>query len=333
MCVTSAALVLTGCHQPAEPPTARTLPAAAVRVQPVEAKSRVATEEVVGTVRAKLRATLEAKISGRIEQMLVVAGQSVKAGELLARLDAREIQARLDQAKAVLDQTAKDLQRFASLLQQQTVTQQEYDVVESRYRVAKAGLTEAETLLGYAKVEAPFAGVISRKLADQGDLATPGRPLLELEDPTMLQFETDISEALIGRIEMGARLPVHVSNLASYVPGVVSEIAPVADPNSRTFRIKLDLPPTAGLRLGQFGRVAVPVAETTAPRLPVSAVVLRGQMEIVFVVTNQIAQLRLVKTGKRLGDEIEILSGIHPGETVVVEGAGTLLDGQPVTLP
>ena len=111
-----------------------------------------------------------------------------------------------------------------------------------------------------------------------------------------------------------------------------SEIAPAADSASRTFLVKLDLQGTTGLRAGQFGRVAMPVGETSALRGPASAVVQRGQMEIVFVVSDGKAQLRLVKTGKRIGDEVELVSGVSAGEKVVVEGATGLADGQPLTL-
>ncbi len=96
--------------------------------------------------------------------------------------------------------------------------------------------------------------------------------------------------------------------------------------------MKFDLPVTAGLRSGQFGRVAVPMGETMLPRVPASAVVRRGQMEIVFVVTANKAELHLVKTGKQIGDEVELLSGVEPGEQVVVEGAASLGDWQPLAV-
>ena len=321
-----------GCGKGSEPRVAApNLPTAAVRVQNVESKKYRATEEVVGTVRAKLRATLEAKVSGRIEKMPVVAGQSVKAGDVIAQLDVGEIRAKLDQASAMREQAARELQRFENLLRDKAVTPQEFDGVQARWRVADAGVTEAQTMLGYATVTAPFDGVITRKLADVGDLASPGRPLVDLEDPAALRLEADVPEAIIGGVQSGAPLPVHVAGAASVLDGVVSEVAPVADPNSRTFRVKLDLPAAAGLRVGQFGRVAVPVGETTLPRVPESAVVQRGQMEMVFVVVGQNAQLRLVKTGRRIGGEVELLSGVSAGDPVVVEGAAGLVDGQPVT--
>jgi RND family efflux transporter MFP subunit len=328
--IVAATLAVGGCRERHEPSALPAPPALSVRVQPVESKKRPATEEVVGTVRPKLSAVIAAKLSGTVEAMLVAPGQAVQVGTLLARIDAREIKARLDQAQAVRDQVAKDVERFTRLLADKAVTQQEFDTVQARQRVAQAAVTEAETMLGYTQIAAPFAGVITRKLADLGDLATPGKPLLEIENPAELRLEADVPEAIIDRVQLGARLSVRLATLNEELAGIVSEIAPSADPNSRTSRVKLDLPPVQGLRAGQFGRVAVPVAETTALRVPASAVVQRGQMEMVFVVADKRAHLRLVKTGKRVGDEVEIVSGLSPGERVAVENAAALLDGQPV---
>jgi RND family efflux transporter MFP subunit len=301
-------------------------------VQTVATKKRQAAEEVVGTVRTQLRAVIEAKITGRIAQLLVTAGQTVKTGALLAQLDAREIQARLDQATAVRDQAASDLKRYTTLFQEKTVTQAELESVQARHRVAQASVNEAETMLSYAKVTAPFDGVVTRKLADVGDLALPGKPLVELEDPNRLRLEANVPEALFERLALGQQLPVRIGALAGELEGVISELAPIADPNSRTFLVKLDLPQKPGLRAGQFGRVAIPISETAALRVPASAVVVRGQMEIAFVVVNQRTQMRLVKTGKRVGEEIELVSGVEAGEQIVVASAAQLRDGQPVVV-
>jgi membrane fusion protein (multidrug efflux system) len=320
----------TGCQKGPEKAPSESLAPVSVRLAKVESRRRVATEEVVGSVRAKLHSTIEAKISGRIEQMLVVPGQVVKAGDLLAQLDAREVKARLDQALAVREQAEQELRRATELLKQQVASQQEFDAVQSRARVAAASVTEAETMMGYAKVIAPFAGIVTRKLADVGDLAAPGKALLEMEDPSVLRLEADVPEALIDRVVIGSKFSIRVSSLTNVLEGVSSEITPVSDPSSRTFLVKFDLPPAAGLRVGQFGRVLIPVGEAAALRVPAAALVQRGQMELVFVVTNARAQLRLVKTGKRIGDEVEVVSGIEAGEQIVCEGATNLSDGQEV---
>ena len=246
----SAAVLLSGCgkrHSAAV--TEQKIPTATVRVQVVESLKRTATEEVVGTVRPKLSASLSAKVSGTIGQMLATPGQSVKAGQLLVEIDAREVQARLDQAQAVREQTGKDIERFKKLLAQNAVTQQEFDGVQSRFRVAEATVKEAEAMLGYTKVIAPFDGIVIAKRADVGDLASPGKPLLEIEDPTALRLEADVPEALLDRIKLNDKLGVRVPSASLSLEATVSEISPAADPVSRTSRVKLDLPVTQGLSL------------------------------------------------------------------------------------
>jgi RND family efflux transporter MFP subunit len=299
-------------------------------VQTSQGKPLARSEEVVGTLRAKLHAILEAKLSGRIELMPVLLGQPVKTGELLVRLDAAEVQARLDQAQAAREQAERDWRRIASLFGSQAVTRSEYDAADARQRVATAAVAEAKAMMGYAEVSAPFDGVVTKKWADVGDLATPGKPLIELEDPSALQLEADVPEAIASQVQAGAKLVVRVDSIAGERFGTVAEIGPSADPVTRTFRVKLDLPSPTGLRSGQFARVTVPTGQSTSLQVPVSAVVQRGQLEIVFVVGNQLAQLRLVKTGRRFGDELEIISGLEDGEVVVTEGAAQLTDGQRV---
>jgi RND family efflux transporter MFP subunit len=321
-----------GCGRKPEQVQPPSLPAVTVRAHVVASKQRVATEEVVGTVGAKLRSVIAAKISGRIERLFVVPGQQVKSGEALATIDAREVQARYDQAVALRQQADSDLKRLTSLFEQKILSQAEFDNTQARSQVAAAAVAEAETMLDYTRVTAPFAGVITRKHADVGDLASPGKPLLEMEDSTALRLEADVPEAVVGRLKLGDKLPVRIAALEKELEGVISEIAPAADSNTRTFLVKLDLPAAVDLRAGQFGRVAMPVGKTNALRVPASAVVPRGQMEMVFVIVDGKAQLRLVKTGKRVGDEIELVSGVVAGEEIVAENAASLLDGQPVTV-
>jgi membrane fusion protein, multidrug efflux system len=325
-------LGLTGCEPGKEEATKSGphLTSASVCLQRVEVKTNLATEESVGTVQSKLQAQLEAKVPGRILEMRAVPGQSVKTGELLVRLDAQDIRARLDQALATQQQAASDLKRYTALVERDAATRAEFDAVQARARIGEAAVNEAQTVLSYAEVVAPFDAVVTRKLADVGDLAVPGRPLVSLEDPAHLQFSSDIPADLIANVKLGAAMPVRVEGSPEEVKAVVSEIAPAADPNSRTFRVKLDLASAAGLRAGQFGRVALPVAEMTALWVPTSALVRRGQLEMVFVVADRHAVMRLVKSGKRVGDQIEIASGLSTGESVVTQGAGSLVDGQPI---
>jgi RND family efflux transporter MFP subunit len=321
-------LLLAGCNRPESPQaTAAGLSAVPVKVQTAALQSHAAFEEAVGTVRSKQRALVEAKVSGRILEYSASPGAMVSSGDVLARLDVQELQAKVDQARAMLDQAKRDFDRQKLLIAGNATTRQEFDAADARLKVAMAGLSEVETMVSYAKVTAPFDGIVTRKLTEVGDLAMPGKPLLEIEAPGSLRFEAHLPETLVDRVKLGAKMPVR---LAKVVEGTVSEISPVADPVSRTFLVKFDLPAIEGLRTGQFGRVSVPVAETQVLLVPQSAVLKRGQMEVVFVVKDGKASLRLVKTGKMLDDRVEILSGIEAGDQTIISDVARLANGQRV---
>ena len=318
--VLASALCFTGCGAKPESSKADSsnLPTASVRIQTVQSKPQAITEEVVGTVRAKLHATLEAKLSGRIDKLPVVLGQRVKAGELVARLDAAEINARLEQAEASLEQAERDWKRISRLFEQQAVTRADYEASQARHRVAKGAAAEAKAMMSYVEIVSPFDGVVTKKWVDVGDLAAPGKPIISIEDPSALQLEADVPQGIASHVQRDARLAARVDGVSGELTGTVSEIAPTADSVSRTIRVKVDLSAQPGLSAGQFARLLVPVGEGNSLRVPVAAVVQRGQLEIVFLVAKQHAQLHLVRTGKRIGD------------VVVVEGPAQLTDGQPV---
>ncbi len=327
--------LIIGCSKKHEPQTiaGESLAPTAVRVQTIEAVKQAAVEEVIGTVQPKLQAVIEAKVSGRITRLPVKLGQFVKQGEVLVELASQEVQARLDQAIAALRQAELDFNRTDNLRKQNAATQAELDTAQARYNVAKASVAEAEAQSGYAKILAPFNGVVARKLADEGDLAMPGKPLLDLEGRAGLRLVADVPSLLAGNVLPDAKLVVRVDMMPDAITGTLAEISPAADPVSRTVCMKVDLPETAGLRTGQFGRLALPVGEATFLFVPPPALVRRGQLEILFVAADGKAQMRLVRAGKDTAQGLEILAGLAPGEAVVIEGAGTLQDGQPLKTP
>ena len=225
----SLVLAMSACHKAPHTSGAKPPPVVTVRVETIEVKPHPVTEEVIGTVRAKIRAAVEAKVSGRITRMAVDLGQPVSEGDLIAEIDAQEIKARLDQAVATREQAGQDLKRYTVLLEKQVAAKQEFDAAQARFRVADAAVKEAQAMLGYVEVRAPFAGVISRRLADAGDFASPGKPLVEIENPEVLRFEADVPEALIEKIRRGEDLAVRIPSMDGEIKGQVAEIAPSAD--------------------------------------------------------------------------------------------------------
>ena len=301
---------------------------AKVTVASAERVAESAQEEFMGTVTARNRANLEPKIQARVDRILVSLGSRVRQGDVLAELDSRDLEARVQQARAVFEQASQDLTRFENLLSQQAATQQEYDGMKARQSVAKAGLVEAETALSYARIVAPFSGKVTGKMIDVGDLAVPGRPLFTLEEEATLRFVTTLPESRLGRITAGDSLAILVSNMSAPVRGRVEELSPSADPITHTFAVKVSLPSDPGIRPGQFGRLLLPTEGDETIFIPRSALVQRGQLDLVYVVTpDHKAMLRLVLIGRQYPDRLEILSGLRENEKVVISDQRDLSDG------
>jgi RND family efflux transporter MFP subunit len=256
----------------------------------------------------------------------------VKAGEELAVIDAEEIRARAEQAKAGLEQARRDFARQGELLGGRATTRQDYESAETRVKVAEGVVAETAAMLGYTRITAPIEGRVTRKLAGEGDWAVPGKPLLEIETRGVPRFEVDLPETLVELVKLGDRMAVEVSGSGGEMEGTVMEMAPAGDAGSRTFRMKLALPEgAAAMRSGRFGRVAVPVGRVKRLVVPETAVVKRGQMEVVMVVREGRAVLRLVTKGRVKGGRVEVLSGLEAGERVVATGVERVKEGQPVT--
>ncbi|MDK9709049.1 MAG: efflux RND transporter periplasmic adaptor subunit [Desulforhopalus sp.] len=288
--------------------------------------------EVVGTIQAVDRAEMSAKITGNIITLPVDLGSRVKRGDLLVELSAGEIFAQAQQARAQLEQAKRNLAREENLLKKNASSLETVKTHEDSLRIAEAAYKTALTMLEFTKITAPFNGIVTRKLVGVGDLATPGKPLLHIEEETNLQVLTDIPEAMILKISKGDKLQVFVPSVKLGFEGTVAEVSPIADPSSRTSPIKLRIPNNPQLRSGQFARVTLALSQAETLSVPIGAVVPFGQMERVFVIEEGKAKLRLIRSGAQGNNHVEVLSGLIEGEVVAISGNGSLHDGQPVTV-
>lgn len=327
--------LLAGCSKPADLVAAAgaQLPPVKVHAVSVSVEPTTAFTEVTGTVHPVQRAALAAKLMGVIEEMPVTLGQAVHAGDRLVKISAGEINARLTQAQAQLNVARRDLARERDLLPKGASTADMVRGLEDRLTQTEAMVHEAEIMLGYADIRAPFDGVVARTFAHPGDLATPGVVLLVLEGTADFQVEAAVPESLVAGLVRGASLAVEVPTSGLTFTGTLAELSSAADPQSRSVLAKISVPAGPVVRSGEFVRVRVPGATGPALLVPVTALSVLGQMERVFVAgTGSQAVLRLVKSGSVQGDRVEILSGLDAGERIIVNPPAALREGQPLEI-
>ncbi|MFA6449940.1 MAG: efflux RND transporter periplasmic adaptor subunit [bacterium] len=346
--------------------------------------------KAVGTVQSGKRSALSAKAMGAIMGVYANEGDVVSAGQLLVKIDSRDIESQVQQAQSAVleaqraiqevddgisaaqygltsaqanrDLAEKTFARYDKLRQDKSVSEQEFDQVaaqkrmadaeaqrassyidslkakrrqvESKIDQAKQGVRQAEIMRGFASVYAPFNGVIVQKIAEPGQMATPGAPLYMIEDNTNYRLETQVEENFLKYVTVGQRVPVEIDSLQDgNLEGVVNEIAAAVDPSSRSFTVKIKLPAAHNMRSGLYGKANFKRGEISVLSVPETAVLLRGQITGVFVIQKETAEFRLVKTGRKLpGGMVEILSGLSGGDIIAVNNTDRLFDGGKVTV-
>lgn len=303
------------------------LPPARVHLGVVQREQLPSLVELTGTVRPVKRALLASKVMGVIGELPVSLGQQVRTGDLLAKINAAEIGARVAQAESQLKQAQRDLDRERDLLSKNASTADLVKSLEDRAAMTRAALNEAEAMLSYTLIRAPFDGVVSRKLANAGDLASPGFPLIEVEGADAFEIEVSIPESLA--LQSGASSVVRVQPpLGPSFPARISELSSASDVSARNVLAKVAVPAGQGLRSGQFVRIQLEGTPADMMLVPATAVLQVGQLERVFVMKDAKALLRLVKTGAHRGNRVEILSGLAQGDRVVIQPSAELIEGQ-----
>jgi RND family efflux transporter MFP subunit len=287
-----------------------------------------ALREVPGKVVATFYATLASKVSGLVESISVNEGDRVGTGSTLIVLDNRDLRAQLQQAQAELDNARDRYQRMQQLFSESLAARQDLENAERSYKVADASRNAIEANLTYTVIKAPFDGVITDKLVEVGELATPGRPLLRMEDDRYMRLEVTVSAADVGALRLGQTVTVRLDAFgAEALPARMAEILPAADPSTHSVTVKADLPRRAGVKSGLFGTMSFPVGSRKALTVPLSAVLQRADLALVYVVNDAgIIQSRFVRLGRIDQDRAEVLSGLDPGETLVAK-AREGLDG------
>ncbi len=366
----------------AAPPTKGTPPA--VKSQKVELREYPQLIEQVGTVQTRSQAQVAGRIMAQVREIPVQEGQNVTGPDrtnkkvmptVLARLDGRDIEARLKQAQAQVTvaeqaitgataqvaaaqaqqqaaetqvvQARVDFNRIETLHTKQAATGQQLDHARTQKDVAEAQaqaatqqvaavhsdlarlqaqkeqavemVHEAQVLLSYTKIQSPFSGRLVRKMIDVGDMVAPGQPLFVIETSDEPELHAVVADSLVARLQLEQKLDVRIDAIQQTLPGTVREIAPQADPRTRTMLVKVSLPIQVGLISGQFGTLAVPVGNYQALVAPAQAVRQVGQLHLVDVLdTEGFPHRRFVTLGPQHDEMVEVLSGLKQDEQVVI---------------
>ena len=234
-----------------------------------------------------------------------------------------------DDALSKLSAATSELERAKANVQ--TIISRKTQV-NARIDQAKADIANSRIYAGYARIASPVSGVIVKKFAEPGAMASPGAPLLAIEDNSQYRLEVGVEESRSGSVRIGSRVSVRIDAISEgEFYGAVSEILPLADAPSRSYAVKIDLPANPNLRSGQYGLARFPAGQKDAITVPDSAIVQRGQLTGVFVVNPEgIAQFRIVTIGKGEDGGLEVLSGLSEGDEIVVSGTEQLTDGSKV---
>ncbi|GJL75749.1 efflux RND transporter periplasmic adaptor subunit [Nitrosomonas sp.] len=284
-----------------------------------------------GTVKSRTVANIAPKITARIIEITVNAGDAVKKGDLIARLDAGDIKAReqaalarLAGATAQANRAKADAQRIRVLYNKEAATRENFDAAIAQEKAAQASanqatsaVSEARTHLANTRLLAPFDGIVVKRLKQPGDMGLPGVPVVALQIPQGLRLEVDVPNTCARRFSIGMDVTVRIDALDNSIDAQIDEISPEIDPQTHTQLIKIALPEVDGLKPGYFGWLEQACGQHEALLIPVSAVQRIGQLEIVKVLSEGREYVRHVRTAKTFGDRIEVTSGLRTGEIVI----------------
>lgn len=314
------------------------VPGRIVRIHAEEGQFLRAGTNLVELDRGELQAAVDASEAARLEAETAVAA---------AKQEIAAAEARRDLAAATHD-------RYMQLVEKESASQQEYDEAAAGLRTAEAAVAlgqarraQAEAAVAAAAavvkqqsirrdeavIQAPVSGIVTARLADPGTMAMPGSALLEIEPAAGYRLEAAAPEAYASELRVGRELRVEIPALGDSAPekARIIEIVPVVDPVSRTFTVKLALPPSPALRSGLFGKAFIDGVTVERLTVPQSSVVERGQVRSVFVADAGRAQRRLVSLGELRGERYEVLSGLDAGEQVLIDPTA-VQDGAPVDI-
>jgi RND family efflux transporter MFP subunit len=279
---------------------------------------------------------------------LDISSRRAEAAREEVRTAVPEADSAVEGAKANLDLAKVTFGRMQDLFQKTSISNQEFDEASAKLKAAQAAYQMAaarrlqlnsklaevdqevrstEVTRSYADVLAPFAGVVISKSVEPGSLALPGAPLFTIEREGTYRLEASVEESRLAAIRIGQPVSVTLDSVDRTLDARVTEIVPAVDAASRAYTVKIDLPSVPAIRSGIFGRASFQLGNRSRLGIPANAVTERGQLQSVLVADSGIARIRLITTGQKMKDRVEVLSGLTAGEKVIFPAPAGLADG------
>ncbi|HVX52368.1 MAG TPA: efflux RND transporter periplasmic adaptor subunit [Chitinophagaceae bacterium] len=347
---------ITGCSGSAEDNI--TVNDSAVSVKVATAAGDVIGRDITasGQVEASQTASISTRMMGYITKVYVKTGDNVKQGQLLFTINSTDILAKraqadaaVAQAEAALASAQKDYDRFTVLFKQQSASAKELDNVTLQFNEAKAGAEAAKQMrnevsaqLSYTNVTAPFSGVITQKMLDAGNMASPGLPVLVLEGSGNLQVSASIPETEIAGVQQGADATIQVKSINAAVTGKVTEISTSSQLTGGQYIVKISIPAAAqkGLYAGMYVNVSIPAGKVApvaaispAIMVPAGSIVYKDELAGIYTIgQDNRAVLRWLRLGKTYGSNVEVLAGLDKNEPFIVHAGGKLYNGVRVAI-
>ncbi len=311
---------------------------------------------VSGQIEASQTANISSRVMGYITMLKVKIGDHVSKGQLLATISNQDMLAKraqadamIAEAQAAVSSAQKDYDRFTALYKQQSATAKELDNVTLQYSAAKARMegarqmrNEVNAMLGYTSLTAPFSGIVIQKLADAGSIASPGMPILTIEQSGSYQVSAVVPENSINQIQPGTEAVVTIKALDKTIKGTVTQINQSSQFTGGQYIIKVSIPDNEkkGLYAGMYANVVIATKQTVVVKettnsvlVPLSSIEHKDQLTGLYTISsNNTALLRWVRLGKTYGDKVEVLTGLEKNEAFIVSADGKLYNGIPVSI-
>lgn len=315
----------------AGPPTAeRTIKVSTVEVVPVTLKD---TLTLPGTTEPDRDICVSSESAGTVIWLGVKEGDRVKRGQLIARLDSASSGAKFDRAKAARKLAAEQLRRRKELLEKGVLAQEEYDQIKAELEQSEASLKEMQVNVEYGIVRAPISGIINKRYIDRGERLNVGDNVVDIVEPSVIRTNINVPEMDVPYLHKGQKVTVSVDALPGKSwDGVIDFISLKADPFSKTFETRILTDNSAGeIRAGMLARVSLlrRTVENTVTT-PLYAIINQGGERIIYVEENGVARVRTIKLGIIEGEKAQVLTGLEPGEKLIVAGHTMVEDGMKV---